>query len=47
MSALKPQRTISVNWLNPSRIEIPAVAADQMRKIDRIAMEATGNLFAT
>lgn len=46
MSATNPQRTTSVTFWTPAGVEVPAVTTDQMREIDRIAMEETGpNLF--
>ena len=36
----------SMSFWTPSGLEVPAVTTDQMREIDRIAMEETGpNLF--
>jgi NAD(P)H-hydrate epimerase len=46
MSSIKAQRTHLVSFFTPAGIEVPAVTTDQMREIDRIAMEETGpNLF--
>jgi NAD(P)H-hydrate epimerase len=46
MSSIKAQRTPSMSFFTPAGIDVPAVATDQMREIDRIAMEETGpNLF--
>jgi len=46
MSSTKAQRTSSMSFFTPASIEVPAVTTDQMREIDRIAMEETGpNLF--
>jgi len=46
MSAAKPHHMTSTTFWTPSGVEIPAVTTDQMREIDRIAMEETGpNLF--
>jgi NAD(P)H-hydrate epimerase len=46
MSSTKPQPTPSISFFTPAGIEVPAVTTDQMREIDRIAMEETGpNLF--
>lgn len=46
MSVIKQQRTTSISFWTPSGVEVPAVTTEQMREIDRIAMEETGpNLF--
>lgn len=46
MSGTNPQRTTSVSFWTPAGVEVPAVTTNQMREIDRIAMEETGpNLF--
>jgi NAD(P)H-hydrate epimerase len=46
MSSTKAQRTPSMSFFTPAGIEVPAVTTDQMREIDRAAMEETGpNLF--
>jgi len=46
MSASNPQRKASIIFRTPAGEEVPAVTTDQMREIDRIAMEETGpNLF--
>lgn len=46
MSSIKPQGMTSVAFSTPAGVEVPAVTTDQMREIDRIAMEETGpNLF--
>src|SRR5215469_11494706 len=46
MSAARPQRVTTMTFSTPSGVEVPAVTTDQMREIDRIAMEETGpNLF--
>ena len=46
MSSTKARRTPSMSFFTPTGIEVPAVTTDQMREIDRIAMEETGpNLF--
>jgi len=46
MSSIRAQRTPSTSFFTPAGIEVPAVTTDQMREIDRIAMEETGpNLF--
>lgn len=46
MSGTNRQRTTSVSFWTPAGVEVPAVTSDQMREIDRIAMEETGpNLF--
>ena len=43
MSAVRSQ---PITFSTPSGVEVPAVTTDQMREIDRIAMEETGpNLF--
>ena len=43
MSAVRSQPT---TFSTPSGVEVPTVTTDQMREIDRIAMEETGpNLF--
>lgn len=46
MSAARPQHVTTMTFSTPSGVEVPAVTTDQMREIDRIAMEETGpNLF--
>ena len=46
MSASKPQGMNSMSFWTPAGVEVPAVTTDQMREIDRIAIEETGpNLF--
>jgi NAD(P)H-hydrate epimerase len=46
MSSIKPQGMPSVAFWTTAGVEVPAVTTDQMREIDRIAMEDTGpNLF--
>jgi NAD(P)H-hydrate epimerase len=46
MSASKQKSMTSMSFWTPSGLEVPAVTTDQMREIDRIAMEETGpNLF--
>jgi len=46
MSSTKVQRTPSTSFFTLAGIGVPAVTTDQMREIDRIAMEETGpNLF--
>ncbi len=46
MSVGRSQRITSITFLTPSGVEVPAVTTNQMRDIDRIAMEETGpNLF--
>src|SRR6516162_1019183 len=42
MSSTKAQRTSSMSFFTPASIEVPAVTTDQMREIDRIAMDETG-----
>jgi NAD(P)H-hydrate epimerase len=46
MSGTKPQHETEMSFWTPSGVEVPAVTTEQMREIDRIAMEETGpNLF--
>lgn len=46
MSSTKQRRTTPIAFWTPSGVEVPAVTTDQMREIDRIAVEETGpNLF--
>lgn len=46
MPSTRPQRITSTTFFTPAGMEVPAVTTDQMREIDRIAMEETGpNLF--
>ena len=46
MFSTKTQRTPSMSFFTPAGIEVPAVTTDQMREVDRIAIEETGpNLF--
>ena len=42
MSSNKAQRKTSMSFFTPDGIEVPAVTTDQMREIDRIAIEETG-----
>ena len=42
MSGTKPQRETEMSFWTPSGVEVPAVTTEQMREIDRIAMEETG-----
>lgn len=46
MSSTKVQHRPSMSFFTPAGIEVPAVTTEQMREIDRVAMEETGpNLF--
>jgi NAD(P)H-hydrate epimerase len=46
MSSTRAQSTPSMSFFTPAGTEVPAVTTDQMREVDRIAIEETGpNLF--
>jgi len=46
MASTRAQSTPSMSFFTPAGIEVPTVTTDQMREVDRIAMEETGpNLF--